>query len=171
MRAIFIRRAPCRGLDPAKIHKLRIAIENAEAFVAEAIHRLDRARRTRKRRWHNGPKNRNTGIFSRKTTRLDLDRFKPKPPKPPTRPGPKDLRGIAEAARSSPAGKASASTPREGPATAARPAPHGRSATVTLRNDARPSNRFYALAAGARLAVGEAFEHAVAALERETGRA
>ena len=41
--AIFSRGASLHGLSPAKIHKLHIAIENAEAFVAETIRRLDRA--------------------------------------------------------------------------------------------------------------------------------
>ncbi len=41
--AIFSRGAPLHGLNPAKIHKLHIAIENAEAFVAETIRRLDHA--------------------------------------------------------------------------------------------------------------------------------
>jgi chromosome partitioning protein len=41
--AIFSRGAPLHDLDPAKIHKLDAAIENAEAFMAETIRRLDHA--------------------------------------------------------------------------------------------------------------------------------
>jgi len=41
--AIFSRGAPLHGLSPAKIHKLHVAVENAEAFVAETIRRLDHA--------------------------------------------------------------------------------------------------------------------------------
>jgi chromosome partitioning protein len=41
--AIFSRGLPLHKLSPAKIHKLDVAIENAEAFVAETIRRLDHA--------------------------------------------------------------------------------------------------------------------------------
>lgn len=41
--AIFSRGAPLHALSPTKIHKLDVAIENAEAFVAETIRRLDHA--------------------------------------------------------------------------------------------------------------------------------
>ena len=41
--AIFSRGVPIHDLNPAKIHKLDAAIENAEAFMAETIRRLDHA--------------------------------------------------------------------------------------------------------------------------------
>jgi chromosome partitioning protein len=41
--AIFSRGAPLHQLDSAKIHKLDAAVENAEAFMAETIRRLDHA--------------------------------------------------------------------------------------------------------------------------------
>jgi chromosome partitioning protein len=40
---IFSRGVPLHDLDPARVHKLDVAIENAEAFMAETIHRLDPA--------------------------------------------------------------------------------------------------------------------------------
>jgi chromosome partitioning protein len=40
---IFSRGTPLHELDPAKVHNLKAAIENAEAFMAETIHRLDQA--------------------------------------------------------------------------------------------------------------------------------
>ena len=41
--AIFGRGVPLHDLSPGKVHKLDAAIENAEAFMAETIHRLDHA--------------------------------------------------------------------------------------------------------------------------------
>lgn len=41
--AIFSRGTPLHDLDPTRVHNLDAAIENAEAFMAETIHRLDRA--------------------------------------------------------------------------------------------------------------------------------
>jgi chromosome partitioning protein len=41
--AIFSRGTPLHELDPAKVHNLKAAIENAEAFMAETIRRLDQA--------------------------------------------------------------------------------------------------------------------------------
>jgi chromosome partitioning protein len=41
--AIFSRGVPLHDLNPAKVHKLDAAIENAEAFMAETIRRLDHA--------------------------------------------------------------------------------------------------------------------------------
>jgi chromosome partitioning protein len=41
--AIFSRGVPLHDLDPIRVHKLDAAIENAEAFMAETIHRLDPA--------------------------------------------------------------------------------------------------------------------------------
>lgn len=40
---IFSRGTPLHELDPAKVHNLKAAIENAEAFMAETIRRLDQA--------------------------------------------------------------------------------------------------------------------------------
>jgi hypothetical protein len=40
---IFSRGVPLHDLDPARVHKLDAAIENAEAFMMETIHRLDSA--------------------------------------------------------------------------------------------------------------------------------
>ena len=41
--AIFSRGVPLHDLDPARVHKLDSAVENAEAFMVETIHRLDQA--------------------------------------------------------------------------------------------------------------------------------
>lgn len=44
--AIFSKGVPLHDLDPAKTHNLDAAIENAEAFMAETIRRLDQAQTT-----------------------------------------------------------------------------------------------------------------------------
>lgn len=41
--AVFSRGVPLHDIEPKTIHKLDVAIENAEAFVKETIRRLDRA--------------------------------------------------------------------------------------------------------------------------------
>ncbi|MGH7097082.1 MAG: division plane positioning ATPase MipZ [Stellaceae bacterium] len=41
--AIFSRGTPLHELNPSKVHNLKAAIENAEAFMAETIRRLDQA--------------------------------------------------------------------------------------------------------------------------------
>jgi hypothetical protein len=97
---------------------------------------------------------------------LNLDRFKPKPAGASDRPGPQDLRGIAERTKF---------VSREGKGTAPPPVPllrrgprrTGRTATVTLKTTPECSNRFYAIAQAEGWLVGETFERALDALERE----
>ena len=99
---------------------------------------------------------------------LNLDRFQPKPAGASDRPGPQDLRDIAERTKFvSTEGKGAAPPPvpllRRGPRRT------GRTATVTLKTTPECSNRFYALAQAQGWLVGETFEHALDALEREIG--
>lgn len=47
--AIFSRGTPLHELDPARVHNLKAAIENAEAFMAETIRRLDQAQTSAER--------------------------------------------------------------------------------------------------------------------------
>ena len=97
---------------------------------------------------------------------LDLNRFKPKPAGPSDRPGPEDLRGIAERTKF---------VSREGNGVAPPPVPllrrgprrTGRTATVTLKTTPECSNRFYALAQAQGWLVGETFERALQALEQQ----
>ena len=101
---------------------------------------------------------------------LNLDRFKPKPAGPVDRPGPEDLREIAERTKFvSREGKGVAPIP----VPLLRRGPHrtGRTATVTLKTTPECSNRFYALAQARGWLVGETFERALDALERETEQA
>src|SRR6266478_4934344 len=101
---------------------------------------------------------------------LNLDRFKPKPAGTSDRPGPQDLRDIAERTKFvSREGKGSSPSPA--PLLHRGPRRTGRTATVTLKTTPDCSNRFYALAQAQGWLVGETFERALDALERETGEA
>ncbi len=98
---------------------------------------------------------------------LSLDRFKPKPPEAAGRPGPEDLRGIAE--RTKFISREGQTTQQLAKVPLLRRGHHrtGRNATVTLKTTPDTSNRFYALAQAHGWLIGEAFERAVTALERE----
>lgn len=113
-----------------------------------------------------GPEPEHRDIFAEDDA-LNLDRFKPKPPEA-SRPGLEDLRGIAE--RTKFVSREGHGTQQPAKVPLLRRGQHrtGRSATVTLKTTPDASNRFYALAQAHGWLIGEAFERAVAALERET---
>jgi hypothetical protein len=113
-----------------------------------------------------GPEPEHRDIFAEDDA-LNLDRFKPKPPAA-GRPGPEDLRSIAE--RTKFVSREGQGTQQPAKVPLLRRGQHrtGRSATVTLKTTPDASNRFYALAQAHGWLIGEAFERAVAALERET---
>jgi hypothetical protein len=99
---------------------------------------------------------------------LNLDRFKPKPAGASDRPEPQDLRNIAERTKFvSREGKGAA--PLAVPLLRRGPRRTGRTVTVTLKTTPECSNRFYALAEAQGWLVGETFERALVALEREKG--
>jgi hypothetical protein len=97
---------------------------------------------------------------------LNLDRFQPKPAGASDRPGPQELRGIAERTKF---------VSREGQGAAPPPVPllrrgqhrTGRTATLTLKTTPEYSNRFYALAEAQGWLIGETFERALDALEQQ----
>lgn len=102
---------------------------------------------------------------------IDLGRFKPKPAGAADRPGPEDLRDVAEQTKWKSREGKGAPQPPEAKVKLLRRGNHrtGRTATVTLKTTPDCSNRFYALAEAKGWLVGETFERAVAALEREQG--
>jgi hypothetical protein len=97
---------------------------------------------------------------------LNLDRFQPKPGGASDRPGPQDLRGIAERTKF---------VSREGKGAPPPAVPllrrgqhrTGRTATLTLKTTPEYSNRFYALAEAQGWLIGETFERAIDALEQQ----
>jgi len=113
-----------------------------------------------------GPEPEHRDIFAEDDA-LNLDRFKPKPPHVADRPSPEDLRGIAE--RTKFVSREGQGTQQPAKVPLLRRGQHrtGRSATVTLKTTPDASNRFYALAQVHGWLIGEAFERAVTALERE----
>ena len=113
-----------------------------------------------------GPEPEHRDIFAEDDA-LNLDRFKPKPPHVADRPSPEDLRGIAE--RTKFVSREGQGTQQPAKVPLLRRGQHrtGRSATVTLKTTPDASNRFYALAEAHGWLIGEAFERAVTALERE----
>jgi hypothetical protein len=113
-----------------------------------------------------GPEPEHRDIFAEDDA-LNLDRFKPKPPEAAGRPGPEELRGIAE--RTKFVSREGQGTQQPAKVPLLRRGQHrtGRSATVTLKTTPDASNRFYALAQTHGWLIGEAFERAVAALERQ----
>jgi len=103
---------------------------------------------------------------------LNLDRFQPKPAGATDRPGPEDLRDIAARTKFvSREGKGAPAVPDAPPVLLRRRGHHrtGRTATVTLKTTPVASNRFYEIAEARGWLIGEAFERAIAALEREVG--
>ncbi len=114
-----------------------------------------------------GPEPEHRDIFAEDDA-LNLDRFKPKPPEAAARPGPEDLRGIAERTKFVSRERQGTQQPAKVPLLRRGQHRTGRSATVTLKTTPDASNRFYALAQAHGWLIGEAFERAVAALERET---
>jgi hypothetical protein len=114
------------------------------------------------------PEQEHRDIFSEDDA-LDLNRFKPKTPDASAKPAPEDLRGIAERTKFVSREGQGASQPAKVPLLRRGQHRTGRSATVTLKTTPDASNRFYALAQAHGWLIGEAFERAVAALEREAG--
>jgi hypothetical protein len=108
-------------------------------------------------------------IFAEDDT-LNLDRFKPKPTGASDRPGPQDLREIAERTKFV-SREAKETPPPRVPLLRRGQHRTGRTATVTLKTTPECSNRFYALAEAQGWKIGETFERAIEALERdlETG--
>jgi hypothetical protein len=101
---------------------------------------------------------------------LNLERFLPKPAGVSDRPGPQELRGIAERSKFiSREGKGA--SPPAVPLLRRGPKRTGRTVTVTLKTTPEHSNRFYALAEAKGWLVGETFERALDALEGGAGEA
>lgn len=116
------------------------------------------------------PEQEHRDIFSEDEA-LDLDRFKPKTPDASAKPRPEDLSGIAERTKFvSREGQGAPQQPAKVPLLRRGQHRTGRSATVTLKTTPDASNRFYALAQAHGWLIGEAFERAVTALEREIGQ-
>lgn len=114
-----------------------------------------------------GPEPEHRDIFAEDDA-LNLDRFKPKPLEATDRPGPEDLRGIAERTKFVSREGQRAAQPANVPLLRRGQHRTGRTATVTLKTTPDASNRFYTLAQAHGWLIGEAFERAIAALERET---